>query len=174
MKNLVLLTILSFLLFLAACSASANAAICPIPSEATLLLDNQAHGYCLLYPKTYTILQPTEDETVIIIDSLLNTTQPAVYIQVSDAAGQTTETAVEALLKGYEGFDIVRSDVQLGKETAVQLDNMPGQDLNRQLLIVHHDRLYRFTFTPMKSGDPAVDNGLEFLYATIINSLTFK
>jgi hypothetical protein len=29
------------------------------------------------------------------------------------------------------------------------LDNMPGQDTNRQVVIVHNDRLYKLNFVPV-------------------------
>jgi hypothetical protein len=48
-----------------------------------------------------------------------------------------------------------RSPAALGGEPTVMLDGLPGQTANRQVFVVHGDRLYAFLLMPY--GDPAFD-----------------
>jgi hypothetical protein len=63
------------------------------------------------------------------------------------------------------GIDIQRSNAEIAGQPAVILDNVPGQNLNRRVLIVHNDRLYDLTFAPLDHAE------LETFYQTIIADL---
>ena len=63
------------------------------------------------------------------------------------------------------GFAIQRSSAEIAGQPAVILDNVPGQDLNRRVLIVHNDRLYDLTFSPLDHPE------IETFYQTIIADL---
>ena len=95
--------------------------------------------------------------------------QPRALLEVRDAAGRTASQAADEIMAEALGFDISRTTTTIAGEEAVILDNLPGQDLNRQVVVVHQGRLYKFTFTPM-GGDTA---GVESLYRTMMNSFSF-
>jgi hypothetical protein len=146
---------------------------CPLATTGTQLLTNADHGYCLLYPTGYDLVQPNPDETVILVGSLLDVEHPKAFINVQDAAGRTAAQVADEVEAGMPGFAIQRGSVTIGGEEAVVLDNVPGQDFNRQLVVVHDGRLYKFMFVP---ADPSLGDlyaRMEELYSTMINSFEF-
>ncbi len=138
------------------------------------VLTNKEHGYSLYYPIGYNVQYPNENETVISVGSLLNVEQPRVYIEVREATGHTAAQVADELMTEFTvGFDVKRTSVMIDGEEAVVLDNVPGQDINRLVIVVHDDRLYKLTFVPMGEEYGKVYALMEDLYATIINSFRF-
>jgi hypothetical protein len=144
----------------------------------TRLLKNEEHGYVLLYPEAYTVEHPNPDEIVLVVGSLLNVEQPRLHIEVQEAEGRTAAQVADGLVADVEaampGFNVERTTVTLDGEQAVVLDHMPGQDINRQLFVVHNDRLYRLTFAPADEAVGDTYTQMESLYATVINSFSFQ
>ncbi len=68
---------------------------------------------------------------------------------------------------------IERSVISVGGEDAVVLDGLPGQDINRQVVVVHGDRLYHLTFVPASADYGDLYAQMETLYSTAIDSLAF-
>ena len=64
-------------------------------------------------------------------------------------------------------------DMSLGGEAAVMLDQVPGQDVSRQVLAVYGDRLYKLTFVPANEDAGEVYEKMESLYAVVIDSWRF-
>jgi hypothetical protein len=95
-----------------------------------------------------------------VVGSLLNVTEPRVYIEVGEPSGRTTEQAADAIAADYAGFEIARSSATIGGQDAIVLDGVPGQDISRQLVVAHED-----------AGE--VYQRMERLYATVVDSLTF-
>lgn len=151
------------------------AAGCPEPAAGTSLLQNPEHGYCLLYPATYTVEKPNENETVLVVGSLLNVADPRVHIEVSEAAGRAAAEVAGQLEAeaSIPGLEVKRSSVTIGGEEAIVLDNLPGQDINRRVLLVHEGRLYNLMFAPASSDAGEVYERMEELYSLIVSSFTF-
>jgi hypothetical protein len=147
---------------------------CPNATTGTQLLMNEQHGYCLLYPTGYDVQHPNEHETVLVVGSLLNVEQPRAYIKVQEAGGRTTAQVADELIAALAGFDIKRTSVTIDGKAAVVLDNMPGQDTNRQVVIVHDDRLYMLTFVPASQDYGELYMQMENLYTMILNSFNFS
>ena len=147
---------------------------CPNATTGTQLLTNEQHGYCLLYPTGYDVQHPNEHETVLFVGSLLNVEQPRAYIKVQEAGGRTTAQVADELTAAFAGFDIKRTNVTIGGEAAVVLDNMPGQDTNRQVVIAYDDCLYMLTFVPASEDYGELYTQMETLYTVIINSFNFS
>jgi hypothetical protein len=146
---------------------------CPLATADAQLLTNVDHSYCLLYPTGYDLVQPNPNETVILVGSLLDVEHPKAFINVQDAAGRSAAQVADEVEAGMPGFAMQRSGVTIGGEEAVVLDNVPGQDLNRQLVVVHGGRLYKLTFVP---ADPSLGDlyaRMEELYSTVVNSFQF-
>jgi len=106
----------------------------------------------------------------------MNHTEPSASIQVQEAAGRTVAQATEELMAEFNdgvGFDIKRSSVTVGGEEAIVLDNMPGQDLHRRVVVIHDGILYWLHFMPVGADYGEVGTRTEVLYTTMIDSLRF-
>ena len=138
---------------------------CPEAREGLAIVRDFNRGFCLLVPGAYTVFDTDPAEIVIAKESLLNVTEPRLAIAVSAADGRTAEQVADALIAEMTGFAIQRSSAEIAGQPAVILDNVPGQDLNRRVLIVHNDRLYDLTFSPLDHPE------IETFYQTIIADL---
>jgi hypothetical protein len=73
----------------------------------------------------------------------------------------------------YIGGTITSAAMTIDGETAYILGHLPGQDLNRQVFVVHKGNLYHLRFMP---DDPQAGESyqqMETLYSAVINSLRF-
>lgn len=145
-------------------------ASCPEATAGTYLLRNPQHGYCLLYPVGHKVERPNADEVALVVGSLLNVTEPRVGIRVMPADGRTAPAYADEIVAGFEGFAIARSETTVAGEPAIVLDDVPGQDINRQVIFTHEDRLFHFYFSPIDPADTAV---MDDFAAGILESLSF-
>lgn len=142
---------------------------CPESTADTRLLKDSKHGYRLLFPITHKVEKPIENETDLVIGSLLNVQDPRVNIVVEKANGRTAAVASDEEVQDAEGrtsmqiADEMAAEVEaampgcsversfgltLGYEPAWVLENVPGQDISRQVVVVHDGQLYKLTFMP--------------------------
>lgn len=172
--SIIALFLLPALLALAACAASSSTPVCPEPTETSKLLNNDEHGYCLLYPASYDVFEPAQ-ETILAVGSMLNMEQPRAHIMVGAASGrsaaQVADEVLADVLATLPGFEVQRSTIKLDGEEAVVLDSLPGQDINRRLFAVHGDQMYDLMFAPL--GDAPTAAQTEALYTSIVNSFRF-
>ena len=157
-----------------ATSVPAQPAGCPVAQADAMLLVDELNGYCLLYPAGYVAEQTSPSEVTLVLGSLMNHTDPRVAIAVEDTAGRTLEQVAEQWLADYvpPGFAVAQDMTTVDGVDAFVLDNLPGQDLNRRVAIIHDGRLYSFFFTPLgESG--AANAALETFYASILDSFHF-
>lgn len=165
------------LLVLAGCAAREASGGCPRPGEGEELLTNAEHGYCLTYPEGYTVERPNPDETVLVVGSILNTQDARLHVEVHDAEGRTAEEiadALEADVRGAMGdWQLEREAVSLDGEDGVALGPLPGQELNRRMMIVRGERLYELMFTPADEGRGDAYRGMEELYERVLESWRF-
>jgi hypothetical protein len=150
-----------------------TAAICPEAASGTELLRVEEHGYCLLYPSGYSIERPNPEETALVVGSLLDVSNPRLYIKVTDAEGRTLEQAADAVVADFPGFEIARSSATIGGQDAIVLDGVPGQDISRQIVIVRDGRMYRLTFVPASEDAGEVYTRMEQFYQMVLDSLSF-
>jgi hypothetical protein len=139
------------------------------------LLNNEEHGYCLLLPGEYETERPNENETVFFVGSLMDVAHPKLFITVEDAGGRTAAQAAEELMAEYPpdfGIQPV-GGITIGYEWAEQLDNVPGQDISRVVLVEHDGRLYRLTFVPASEDAGEVYRQMEALYDLVLKSFRF-
>lgn len=153
--------------------AAGNPAACPAPTRATQVYIDRSGGFCLLYPSDY-VVEMTDDGVVNLVrGSLMNHSDPRASIEVSNAAGRTLAEIGAAVASEYAaGFDIPQQAITVDGETALMLDNLPGQDLNRRVLVIHDDRLYSFFFTPLGEESDA-RAAFENFYQGVIESFRF-
>lgn len=147
---------------------------CVEPKPGNQLITSDEFGFCFLAPDDFTYEQSSETNANLFVGSMMNVEHPKLMIEVTDAAGMDAATAASELVASFEGFEIPRTFGQsLGYEPAERLDGVPGQDLGRVLLVVHDDRLFRFTFVP---DDPAQGNvyaEMESLFTLVMNTFRF-
>ncbi|HSG15105.1 MAG TPA: hypothetical protein VLE70_02130 [Anaerolineae bacterium] len=153
-----------------------ESAACPLPVDGTKLLTDEAHGYCLLYPTSHTVVQLESGNTEIVVGDLMNHIDPRVSIKVEPAKGRSAAQAADEWLADFSlpDFDIKQSATTIGGQEAVMLDMMPGQDLNRQLLVVHDGQLYHLFFAPF---DPSAGESyaqMEELFGIVTGSFVFR
>jgi hypothetical protein len=150
---------------------------CPTPAANTQVLRSKAHGYCLLYPRGYRVEQPDPQETIITSGSLLDVERPRVTITVSDAAGRAASEIAGAVVAQVEaclpGWGVRRSATQIGGETAIVLDNLPGQDIGRQVVVAHNGQHYSLTFEPAAPAGTDPVRQMEQFYKTVMDSFRF-
>lgn len=179
MKRVLLLILFVLVLSAAvACGGTTETATgddpCPTPEAGTLLYRDDAHGYCVLYPDTHQTFDSTEAETVFAVTDLMNTAEPRVSINVTDAADLDTETAAAQTMADFGLPDMsVPGNVLLDGTDAVVLDNMPGQDINRRVVVVHNGRLYDFMFLPIGEDYGEVAQRTEDVYRLMVESFRF-
>ena len=154
---------------IAAPTEAPAAAECPAATDDTYLLRNPQHGYCLLYPTTHKVERPNADEVNLVVGSLLNTTDPRANIRVMTGDGLAAESFADDIVASFEGFDIGRTEMTVAGQPAVLLDNVPGQDINRQVVFTLDGRLYHIYFSPL---DPANTAPLDDFMAVILDSFT--
>lgn len=139
----------------------------------TIAMVDKDRGFCLLYPDDYQVAEPSPGEVVLYAGSLMDVSRPKVFIQVADAAGRTAAQAADAIVAEFgEGVERVFG-VTVGYEVAERLDNVPGQDLSRQVIAVHGDRLYTFVFVPADEAQGEVYREMEALYDLVLRSFRF-
>jgi hypothetical protein len=146
---------------------------CPLPTDETLLLTDEARGYCLLYPASHTVVQLDSGNTEIVVGELMNHIDPRISITVEDLAGRAIEQVVGEFLAGYEGFEIEQSTLTVAGEEAILLDGIPGQDYYRVVLVPHNGLLYRLDIFPYDENLVDTLPQAEQLYALVVDSFTF-
>jgi len=138
----------------------------------------EAYNFCVLVPTGYAVDEPTENQIVLYVGSLLAVAHPKAFIEVQDAEGRTSEQIAAEMAAEAEaampGYDIeISFGLSVGYEPAWVLENMPGQDISRQVIVVHDGQLYKLTFVPADKQAGEVFTEMESLYTTVINSFRF-
>jgi len=137
---------------------------------------HDTHGYCLLYPEEHTAEQVSDEETVFYIGSILNAQDPRLHVQVTDAAGRSAHEVAEEIreeaLAAVPDMDIPLEETTLDGEPAAVVDGPPGQEITRQLVAVHDDRLYSLVFMPADEAREGY-GGMQALYELVTGSFRF-
>jgi hypothetical protein len=107
---------------------------------------------------------------VLVIGGLLNAGDPRAMINVTPSEGWTAADVADQVVADFEGFEIARSEANVAGETAVVLDGVPGQDLNRRVIFTHDDRLYHIYISPI---DPAATGPIDAFVETVLGSFAF-
>jgi hypothetical protein len=128
------------------------------------------------FPAEYDIAYPNESEIMLIKGSMVNVEEPSAHIEVKPAEGLTLEQVADQIAADYAipGMEVKRTVLTIGGEPAIMLDGLSGQDPNRQVVVIHGERLYHFYFAPMVAKESDVYKKVEALYQTVIKSFTFR
>ena len=146
------------------------------------LFTNAEDGYCLLLPVGYVAddsltTEGGGTETSVYVGSPLDVAHARLFITVEDAGGRSLEEVTAEKVSEFEtalpGSDVIWSfGYMLDGVLANQFEQVPGQDLSRQVVLVRDGRLYTLTFIP---DDPAADAYVEMqtLYDLVLDSFSF-
>jgi len=165
-RNLIFLLVVASLALAGCTSAQASEA-------AKRLLINTHSNYTVQYPEGYDVAIYSPDGVAILVGSLLNASDPRLDIQVSPAEGRTAEQEADRLASEMQSFEIERSALTIDGEPAVVLDQVPGQEITRIVLVAHAGRLYTLRFIPADTNLGEVFEKMEQLYQTVTGSLDF-
>ncbi|MAT99814.1 MAG: hypothetical protein CL608_21955 [Anaerolineaceae bacterium] len=151
---------------------------CPAASEGLVLYTNTEDGFCLLLPEKYmvddTLSSDTGTETAVFVESLMNASEPKLFITVEPANGRTLEDVTSEKQEEFADFEVMFSfGYMLDGVPANQFEQLPGQDLNRQVMLVHNDRFYTLTFVPDDPSMGDVYTEMETLYEMVMDSFSF-
>jgi hypothetical protein len=153
-----------------------SACLEPKPGEQALMDSDLA--LCMLVPEDYSTDTSGENQVTLYVGSLLDVEHPKVFIEIGDAGGQDAQTLAEAAASELEaampGLSVERSfGLTMGYEPAFVLDNVPGQDVSRQVFVAHRDQLYKLTFVPASEDAGEVYGQMETLYDLVTKSFRF-
>ena len=148
---------------------------CIRSSDEVRLLINSVHQYCLQYPAEYDVFYPNESEIKLIKRSMLNVSEPSVSINVQPADGMSVDQAADGFLAAYTfpESELVRVSLEIDEEKAIMLDKLPGQDIHREVFVVHNNDLYQLTFSPMDESQQEAYAQAQALFDTVIGSFNF-
>ncbi len=158
-----------------ATQTNTSPANCPALAEGTLLLVKQEQGYCLLYPANYSAISTVPTTTNIVSGTIMNHVEPRISISVDPANGRTLEQVATQMETDYglPGMKIERGSTTVGGVEAVMFDNLPGQDLNRRVVLIQNGQLYAFFIMPLGEEGTATRTQAERLYQTVLDSFRF-
>jgi hypothetical protein len=151
---------------------------CPTAGEDQVLYTNAEDGFCVLLPAKYTaddtLTSENGTETAVFVDSLMNTAEPKLFITVEPANGRTLAEVTQAKQDEFADFGVSYSfGYMLDGIPANQFDQLPGQDLNRQVMLIHNDRFYSLTFVPDDPEMAEVYAEMQALYDLVMESFSF-
>jgi hypothetical protein len=152
-------------------------AACPEPTAEQVLVHNEAAGYCFTIPAGYEAEYfEATGSVVVLAPATTEGHRERLFIDMQEALGRSLDQVTEQALTDFSipGMEVEGpSAVTVGGEPATLLGNLPGQDLNRRLLVVHDGRVYQMMFIP---DDPAMAEAyteMETLFAAVMDSFTF-
>ena len=146
----------------------------PDVNDTGLLFSNDQLGLCFSYPQGFQHLPENDAVEIVALEETGSEERGLFWLERSDANGRTAEQAADQELADAGGLNAGRWTVILDGEQAVVLDGMPGQDLQRRVLVVHQQTLYVLAFMPTLSENKVASDQVEALYTAITNSWSWS
>jgi hypothetical protein len=153
---------------------------CLEPDANTQLISSPVAGYCFLIPATFARSEFSDVEGFNLGIYGPESTpghRERGFVNVTEATTQTLEAGVQAVVDevvaSLPGFTPTQTLVTLGGLPAIQLDNLPGQDINRKVYAQYQGRLYELTFVPADTERPDANAEMEELYTLVLESFRF-
>ncbi len=141
---------------------------------------NDAFGFSVFLPKGYEASQPNASEAMFVGPGQghPDDNRVGVFVMLEPANGRTAEQVATQFSEetkaqmgaGYTGAAVTVMGID--GEPAYSLNQLPGQDWNRRLFMVHNDLLYTLMFVPDNPQASAYGQ-MEDAYAEIVNTFQF-
>jgi len=131
----------------------APAACAPIPNDHQLWVVEE-NGYCVVVPAAYNAWPAGDNSVLLLLGDMMNHIDPRIEINVVDAGNHTLAEVAEQLASDYGLAETppTRHSITIDGVDAILLDNLPGQELNRRVALIHNGRLYIFFLTPLREA----------------------
>jgi len=150
-------------------------------TEGQAVLTNEAAGYCIRYPDTFTVAEPEPDVVVIHgPDYSGGGPEPLsgfVNISVAEPAGGRTvqEVADDVVAAAQAPQDATAGQMDgfLGGLPAVDIIGVPGQRLDWHVVAVQGDRVVHLVFSPLGDEYGEANADRLALYESVMTSFTF-
>lgn len=152
--------------------AAALAACGSSMSEETELLVEATQKYSVRYPSNFDLEFYGTNGVAILRGTRADYKGARADINLLPSGHTTTQQAAAEYIADYPRVELGKSTILLGGEEAVVLDGIPGKVVNRIVLIVHNDILYKLNFVPGDPNDRDYDE-MEALYKVITESFVF-
>ena len=146
---------------------------CPNTEPGTYQLISPAQGICFLFPDNFNAVQSEDGTITLYVRSMFNSHVPLGSISYTPADGHTLEEFAAQRLVDFAWPETQPESILLGGEAAVMLDNLPGQDTNRRVVVVHDDKVYDLVSNGIGANYGAAGELAEALYHTVIGSFQF-
>jgi hypothetical protein len=93
---------------------------------------------------------------------------PRIGIEVSAAGDRTLAGIADQMMADYApvGTNVTAQPIMVHGVDGVLLDNLPGQDLNRRIVLLRNGQVYSLMFMPLSPE-------AEPLYRAVLDSLRF-
>jgi hypothetical protein len=142
---------------------------------------NDALGFRVYLPKDSVVSTPTADEVMILAPGQGHPGQDraAAFIFIEPANQRTVEQVVDAVkAETGPGFNITVTAMTIEDSQALVVSGLPGQDVNRQLFMVHGGQVYHMMFVPdipnaQESNIQEAYSKMEDIYAMVVNTWHF-
>ena len=136
---------------------------------------NEALGFSLLVPPGFQAQQAPNAAQVMILAPGVGhpgEERAAAFITVEAANGRSAEqVAADEIAALGPGFNVTTGPaLDIDGAPALAVSGLPGQDANRQVFLVHNDRLYRLLFVPDTPQAGEAYQQMLLLYAITINT----
>ena len=150
-------------------TSDAGAAACGEAPAGGQIYSSTEYGFCILVPEGYAMVESAPGSLNIVAGGdLMNHTSPRVGIEVSAAGDRTLAGITGQMMADYVpvGTDVTSQTLTIDGNPAVLLDNLPGQDFNRRVVVKHNNLVYSLMFMPLTPE-------AEPLYQSVLASLHF-
>jgi hypothetical protein len=162
--SLPILALLCLALLVTACG--------PEISEETKLLVEENQKYAVSYPANFDVEYYGTQGVAIMRGTRDDYKGARADINLLPTGSMTTQAAVAEYLSMYPKDELTTATITLDNEEAVVIDGVPGSEINRVVLIIHGENLYKLNFVPANPDASAFDE-MEALYKVIIESFDF-
>ena len=150
-------------------SNDAGSAACGEAPAGGQIYSSAEYGFCILVPEGYGMVESAPGVLNIVAGGdLMNHTSPRVGIEVTASGGRTLAGITDQMMADYVpvGTDVTSQTLTINGEEAVLLDNLPGQDFNRRVVVMHNNMVYSLMFMPLSPE-------AEPMYQAVLDSLRF-
>jgi hypothetical protein len=150
-----------------------SAADCPEAAPGAHQLVDAAQGICFLYPDNYDVFQSEGGGFDLYVPGLMNHEASIIWFTFEPANGRSLEEVTTQRLADYAFPDTQSQAITLGSEPASMLDNLPGQDTNRRIVVIHNDRVIDIVIDHIGKNYGTAGEQAEAVYSMITGSFQF-
>ncbi len=149
---------------------------CPTSDDDRVLVSGERIGVCFLVPAGFEAREMDNGSLMVLAPADTLGHRERLFVNVEHALGRNRTMAVEQVVANHR-LPGDRSDADVGREItfggieAIALDRLPGQELNRQVILVDRDRLMTWMFMPDEPARSEENAQMEALFTSVAESL---